>query len=208
VAGKDLIIDPSEYDLERVIADADEIRKYNPQRFEMQQLTAVVYDDFERGICVGYKDVAADEFWVRGHMPGMPLIRVVMWNPRAVQLCGAEATCSGEMVGFGGLEKCGSRHGSPVITWKLRANGRCSGRAKSGADSNLLPRSRCAKERVAGFRSQLVPAPAATKLRGERLVAARRSARELSAPPCFPLRSESPPPIPLGHATVIVVTWA
>src|SRR5262249_36393879 len=68
VAGKDLILDPSEYDLDRVIAGVEEIRKYNPQRFEMEQLTAVVLDDPERGICVGFKDVTPNEFWVRGHM--------------------------------------------------------------------------------------------------------------------------------------------
>ena len=63
MADKSLIIDPAEYDLNNVVADLDTIRHINPQRFEMEQLTAVVYDDLERGICVGYKDIAEDEFW-------------------------------------------------------------------------------------------------------------------------------------------------
>ena len=74
MAIKNLIIDFSEYDLDHVVADIDEIRRYNPQRFEMEQLTAIVFDDVERGICVGYKDVTDHEFWARGHMPGMPLM--------------------------------------------------------------------------------------------------------------------------------------
>lgn len=108
MAGKDLILDHSEYDLERVIAGAEEFRKYNPQRFEMEQLTAVVFDDFERGICVGYKDIAPDEFWVRGHMPGMPLMPGVIMCEAAAQLCSYHVQkhnlLGAEMLGFGGLD--------------------------------------------------------------------------------------------------------
>jgi len=108
VAGKDLILDASEYDLERVIADAEEIRKYNPQRFEMEQLTAVVLDDVQRGICVGYKDISPREFWVRGHMPGMPLMPGVIMCEAAAQLCSYHVQkhnlLGAEMVGFGGLD--------------------------------------------------------------------------------------------------------
>ena len=44
----------------RVIANLDAIRQYNPQRFEMEQLTAVVYEDTDHHICVGYKDLAIE----------------------------------------------------------------------------------------------------------------------------------------------------
>jgi 3-hydroxyacyl-[acyl-carrier-protein] dehydratase len=105
---KDLILDPGEYDLERVIADAEAIRKHNPQRFEMEQITAVVFDDVERGICVGYKDVTHDEFWVRGHMPGMPLMPGVIMCEAAAQLCSYHAQrhnlLQAAMIGFGGLD--------------------------------------------------------------------------------------------------------
>jgi 3-hydroxyacyl-[acyl-carrier-protein] dehydratase len=108
VAGKDLILDPADYDLERVVADIEEIRKYNPQRFEMEQLTAVVLDDVERGVCVGYKDISPDEFWVRGHMPGMPLMPGVVMCEAAAQLCSYHVQRHNllgvEMVGFGGLD--------------------------------------------------------------------------------------------------------
>ena len=53
----------------------------------MEQLTAIVFDDVERGICVGYKDISPDEFWVRGHMPGMPLMPGVIMCEAAAQLC-------------------------------------------------------------------------------------------------------------------------
>ena len=109
MAGKDLILDFSAYDLNRVVADREEIRKYNPQRFEMEQLTAIVYDDLERGIVVGYKDVSPDEFWVRGHMPGMPLMPGVIMCEAAAQLCGYHVQrhnlMDAKMLGFGGMDQ-------------------------------------------------------------------------------------------------------
>ena len=109
MAGKNLILDFAEYDLEIVLADIAEIRKYNPQRFEMEHLTAVVYDDVERGICVGYKDVRPDEFWTRGHMPGMPLMPGVIMCEAAAQLCGYHVQkhnlMGTAMLGFGGLDE-------------------------------------------------------------------------------------------------------
>ncbi len=108
LAAKDVIIDPSEYDLDTVVADIEVIRKYNPQRHEMEQLTAIVYDNPETNICVGYKDITDDEFWIRGHMPGMPLMPGVMMCESAAQLSSyfvqRHDLLGSEMVGFGGLE--------------------------------------------------------------------------------------------------------
>src|ERR1700736_83541 len=80
-------LDLATLDLNRVLADADAIRKINPQRFEMEQLTAIVYVDPEQHIVVGYKDVGVDEFWVRGHMPDYPLLPGVLMCEAAAQLC-------------------------------------------------------------------------------------------------------------------------
>ena len=98
-----------EYDLDRVIADQEEIRRCNPQRYEMEQLTAIVYDDTKRRICVGYKDVTDREFWVRGHMPGFPLMPGVMMCEAAAQLssyyCRYFGILAGDFIGFGGMDK-------------------------------------------------------------------------------------------------------
>lgn len=108
MAGKPLILDASEYDLNHVIADIEEIRRYNRQRFEMEQLTAIVYDDPQRFICVGYKDLGPDEFWIRGHMPGMPLMPGVVMLEAAAQLSSyytqKRKLMDAEVVGFGGLK--------------------------------------------------------------------------------------------------------
>lgn len=103
-----LILDFSEYDVDNVIADIEEIRRYNLQRFEMEQLTAICHEDLEKNVIVGYKDVGPDEFWARGHMPGMPLMPGVIMCEAAAQLASyyskKHALMAG-MVGFGGLEK-------------------------------------------------------------------------------------------------------
>lgn len=103
-----LIIDPSSLDLERVIVDADGIRQVNLQRYEMQQLDAIVFIDRAQHLLAGYKDVRADEFWVRGHMPGYPLLPGVLICEAAAQLSSyyivTAGLLDGDFLGFAGLE--------------------------------------------------------------------------------------------------------
>jgi 3-hydroxyacyl-[acyl-carrier-protein] dehydratase len=117
VAGKPLIRDLATLDFDKPTADIEAIRKYNPQRFEMEQLTAVVYEDPVENVCVGYKDITEDEFWVRGHMPDMPLMPGVVMLEAAAQLCSyfvqKHDLLGSEMVGFGGLEDV--RFRGPVL---------------------------------------------------------------------------------------------
>ncbi len=117
MAARELIHDPAKLDFSNVIADAEEIRKYNPQRFEMEQLTAIIYEDLEKHVCVGYKDVTIDEFWVRGHMPNMPLMPGVVMLEAAAQMCSYFSQkydlLGAAMVGFGGLDDV--RFRDPVI---------------------------------------------------------------------------------------------
>ena len=114
---KDLLIDPALLDYDQVVADVDEIRRYNPQRFEMEQLTAVIYENLEEYACAGYKDIGRDEFWVRGHMPDMPLMPGVIVLEAAAQLCSffsqKHDLLGAAMIGFGGLEKV--RFRAPII---------------------------------------------------------------------------------------------
>jgi 3-hydroxyacyl-[acyl-carrier-protein] dehydratase len=109
--------DPSQLDFGRVLADREAIRQINPQRFEMEQLTAIVHVDLEKHLIVGYKDVGTDEFWVRGHMPGYPLLPGVLMCEAAAQLCSYyivkhSQVLERDFIGFGGLENV--RFRSPV----------------------------------------------------------------------------------------------
>jgi 3-hydroxyacyl-[acyl-carrier-protein] dehydratase len=107
VAKKELILDFGAYDVNRVIADVEEIRRYNPQRYEMEQLTAICHEDHANNVCVGYKDLGPEEFWVRGHMPGMPLMPGVIMCEAAAQLASYYShkyKLMEGVIGFGGLQ--------------------------------------------------------------------------------------------------------
>jgi 3-hydroxyacyl-[acyl-carrier-protein] dehydratase len=109
VPKKPLIIDFSAYDLNNVVADLEAIRRFNPQRYEMEQLTAICYENREDNTCVGYKDLTDNEFWTRGHMPGMPLMPGVIMCEAAAQLASYYShrfkLMDAGIVGFGGLEE-------------------------------------------------------------------------------------------------------
>jgi 3-hydroxyacyl-[acyl-carrier-protein] dehydratase len=108
VAKKPLILDFAQYDVNRVVANTEEIRRYNPQRYEMEQLTAICHEDCQQNVCVGYKDLGPNEFWARGHMPGMPLMPGVIMCEAAAQLASyysRKYKLMDGVVGFGGLEE-------------------------------------------------------------------------------------------------------
>ncbi|MFM7976678.1 MAG: 3-hydroxyacyl-ACP dehydratase FabZ family protein [Pirellula sp.] len=117
MVAKEFIVDLDKIDLDRPTADSHQIRKLNPQRFEMEQLTAIVYEDPVNVVCAGYKDVSTDEFWVRGHMPGMPLMPGVVMLEAVAQVCCYCAhkykLLGDSMVGFGGLDEV--RFREPVV---------------------------------------------------------------------------------------------
>jgi 3-hydroxyacyl-[acyl-carrier-protein] dehydratase len=104
----ELHVDPARLDFNRVLAGRAEIERVNPQRYELEQLTAIVHVDASQHLIAGYKDVTADEFWVRGHMPNYPLMPGVLMCEAAAQLCSyyimTNGLMQGDFLGFGGLE--------------------------------------------------------------------------------------------------------
>jgi len=102
-----LIIPLEEIDLDHVVAGPEEIRRLNKQRFEMEHLDAIVLADLERRRVVGYKDVRDDEFWVRGHIPGMPVLPGVIMCEAGAQLLSyfyCLADQSDRFMVFGGMD--------------------------------------------------------------------------------------------------------
>jgi 3-hydroxyacyl-[acyl-carrier-protein] dehydratase len=102
------MVDPTQFDYEHPIADIEAIRRANPQRYELEQLTGIVYIDAENHLIVGFKDVRLDEFWVRGHMPGFPLMPGVLMCEAAAQLASyyikTQGILGGDFLAFGGMD--------------------------------------------------------------------------------------------------------
>jgi 3-hydroxyacyl-[acyl-carrier-protein] dehydratase len=102
------LVDPATIDTSRVLVDREGIRQANPQRFEMEQLTAIVSIEPEQHLIIGFKDVEPDEFWVRGHVPGYPLLPGVLMCEAAAQLasyyCHEIRIVTDGFLGFGGME--------------------------------------------------------------------------------------------------------
>jgi 3-hydroxyacyl-[acyl-carrier-protein] dehydratase len=103
-----LLVDLEGLDLNRVEIGIEEIRKANPQRFEMEQLSGIIKYAPREGYIVGFKDITKEEFWIRGHIPGRPLMPGVIMCEAAAQLCSfyyshAMPAGSERFVGFGGM---------------------------------------------------------------------------------------------------------
>ena len=103
------LADLSQYDFDHPMFDLEAIRAVNPQRFEMEQLTAIVHVDPEQHLVVGFKDVTDHEFWIRGHMPNYALMPGVILCESAAQLGGFYArkykVLGGDYLGFGGINE-------------------------------------------------------------------------------------------------------
>ncbi|MHC4945256.1 MAG: 3-hydroxyacyl-ACP dehydratase FabZ family protein [Planctomycetota bacterium] len=81
------LVDFKEIDIEQVLFDREAIKEYVPHRHEMLQIDRIVAYDPEKGITVGLKDVGRDEFWVRGHIPGRPILPGMLLLEASAQLC-------------------------------------------------------------------------------------------------------------------------
>ena len=102
-----LLIDPASYDPGKVVMPIDQIRKYNAQRHEMEQLSGVLKFDPQAGEIVTFKDLSQEEFWIRGHIPGRPLMPGVMMIEAAAQMCSLYfglVAPSDKFIGFGGVD--------------------------------------------------------------------------------------------------------
>jgi 3-hydroxyacyl-[acyl-carrier-protein] dehydratase len=105
-----LFYDYASYNYDKPLFNLDQVRQVNPQRHEFEQLSGVVYLHREKLEIVGFKEITEDEFWVKGHMPGYPLMPGVLICESAAQLAGFfarkyDVLQAGDYIGFGGMDQ-------------------------------------------------------------------------------------------------------
>jgi 3-hydroxyacyl-[acyl-carrier-protein] dehydratase len=82
-----LLVDLAAVDLARYAHDLAAVEARIPQRFEMGFLDGVHLLDTATQVCVGSRRIRPDEFWVRGHIPGRPILPGVLSVEAMAQLC-------------------------------------------------------------------------------------------------------------------------
>lgn len=105
-----LFFDYAQFNYDRPLFNLDQVRQVNPQRHEMEQLTGVVYIERDPLEAIGFKDLTEEEFWVKGHMPGYPLMPGVLICEAAAQLASFyskkfDVLQAGDYIGFGGMDQ-------------------------------------------------------------------------------------------------------
>jgi 3-hydroxyacyl-[acyl-carrier-protein] dehydratase len=99
------LFDLSSIDLNHVVIPIEEIRKVIPHRYEFEMLSGLVYWG-DGSVVVGFKDLTTDDFWVRGHIPGRPLMPGVLMIEAAAQLCAYSTMRRQPEMGFVGFARC------------------------------------------------------------------------------------------------------
>ena len=101
-------VDLDALDLTSLCFTREQIYDHLPHRYEFMQLNGIIHFDKEKGIAVGLREVREDEFWVRGHIPGRPLMPGVLMLETAAQLASFlshQLQPDSRFLGFGGLDK-------------------------------------------------------------------------------------------------------
>jgi 3-hydroxyacyl-[acyl-carrier-protein] dehydratase len=101
------LFDFSGIDLNRTVVSREQIYERLPHRYEFMQLDRFVYLDKPTLTAVAIREVHSDEFWVRGHIPGRPLLPGVLMIETAAQMAAYVSYLvqpSDRFIGFGGVD--------------------------------------------------------------------------------------------------------
>jgi 3-hydroxyacyl-[acyl-carrier-protein] dehydratase len=80
------LVDFDAQELTEVIVSKEEIYRSLKQADTFALLDGVLLMDRERDLAVGFKDIRADDWWVKGHIPGRPLFPGALMIETGAQL--------------------------------------------------------------------------------------------------------------------------
>jgi 3-hydroxyacyl-[acyl-carrier-protein] dehydratase len=80
------LVDFASLDLSRVLYTKDDLYALLRQRGTFALLDGVHVMDHERGLVVAWKDVRADDWWAKDHIPGRPLLPGTLMVEASAQL--------------------------------------------------------------------------------------------------------------------------
>jgi 3-hydroxyacyl-[acyl-carrier-protein] dehydratase len=95
-------------DLTRVVMTKEEIYALLPHRHEFMLLDGVLHVDIPGRTMVAYHEVREGEWWVKGHIPGRPLMPGVLMIEAAAQMASVYyslAVDEKRFMAFGGVDQ-------------------------------------------------------------------------------------------------------
>ena len=103
------LLDLDGIDLTVVRFSRDDVYRILPQRDEFQSLDGILHLDREARAAVGFRDITADDWWARGHLPGRPIFPGILMLETAAQLAAwisRQCDAFDGFVAFGGVDRC------------------------------------------------------------------------------------------------------
>ena len=104
-----LLFDIAQVEADRYLFSREQIYEMLPHRHEFMLLDGVCMVDRETKCVAAYADITSESWWVRGHVPGRPLLPGVLMLEMAAQTSAIAAQLLGDytdFIGFGGVDEC------------------------------------------------------------------------------------------------------
>lgn len=102
------VLDVVNLDPTNLLYTHEEIYARLPQDHEFRQLHGILHLDLEAGTIAAFRDVRADEWWCRGHLPGRPIFPGILMLETAAQVSAfiraIMAPDDTQFMGFGGVD--------------------------------------------------------------------------------------------------------
>lgn len=104
-----LLVDLDQMNTDSVFLSKEQIYEHLPHAHEFQLLDTICHFDCNTQSMVARIQIPSDAWWIRGHVPGRPLLPGVLMLEMAAQtsaILAKEITPIEAFIGFGGVDDC------------------------------------------------------------------------------------------------------